>query len=87
MTTLEQATARLFGALDRLETALRPLDEAQKRHARDAAEIASLAQEREGLLARIAALEEENRALAGLTEEVEGRLDRAIADIQAALGR
>lgn len=87
MTTLEQATTRLLGALDRLETALRPLDEARKRHARDAAEIASLAQEREGLLARIAALEEENRALAGLTEEVEGRLDRAIAEIQAALGR
>jgi Ni,Fe-hydrogenase maturation factor len=87
MTTLEQATARLLGALDRLETTLRPLDEARKRHARDAAEIASLAQEREGLLARIAALEEENRALGGLTEEVEGRLDRAIADIQAALGR
>ncbi|HEX4079917.1 MAG TPA: DUF4164 family protein [Rhizomicrobium sp.] len=87
MTTLEHAAARLFGALERLETALRPLDEAQKRHVRDAAEIASLAQEREGLLARIAALEEENRALGGLTEEVEGRLDRAIADIQAALGR
>ncbi|HEY6579337.1 MAG TPA: DUF4164 family protein [Rhizomicrobium sp.] len=87
MTDIEEAAARLSAALDRLETALTPLDEARKRHARDAAEIASLAQEREGLLVRIAALEEETRALGGLTEEVEDKLDRAIADIQAALGR
>ncbi|MGH6878762.1 MAG: DUF4164 family protein [Rhizomicrobium sp.] len=87
MTDLEEAAARLTAALDRLETALTPHCEAQKRHARDAAEIASLVQEREGLLARIAALEDETRALGGLTEEVEDRLDRAIADIHAALGR
>ena len=42
-----------------------PRDEAQKRHARDAAQIASLTHEREGLLARIADLEEETRSLAG----------------------
>jgi hypothetical protein len=38
-------------------------------------------------LARIAELEDENRALAGITEEVEGRLDGAIGEIRAALGR
>ena len=84
---MDEAKARLSAALDRLENALTPLGEAHKRHARDAAEIASLTQEREELLARIAALEEENRVLASLTEEVEGRVDRAIADIHAALGQ
>jgi chromosome segregation ATPase len=87
MTGLTDAAARLSAALDRLEIVLTPLSEAQKRHARDAAEIASLAQEREGLLARIAELEEENRALASETEEVEVRLDGAIAEIRSALGR
>ena len=87
MSQLEEAKARLSAALDRLETALTPLSDAQKRHARDAAEIASLSQEREGLLARIAALEEENRLLSSLAEEVEGRVDRAIADINAALAQ
>ena len=85
MSQLEVAKTRLSAALDRLETALTPLTDAQKRHARDAGEIASLNQDREGLLTRIAALEEENRLLASLAEEVEGRVDRAIADINAAL--
>jgi chromosome segregation ATPase len=85
MSQLEAAKARLTATLDRLEAALMPLGEARKRHVRDAAEIASLNQEREGLLARIAALEEENRLLANLAEEVEGRVDQAIADINAAL--
>ena len=39
------------------------------------------------LLARIAELEDETRSLAGLTEEVEDRLDGAIAEIRTALGR
>lgn len=87
MSELEEAEARLVAALARLELAIAPFDEAQRRHRRDAAEIASLQQEREGLLARIAMLEEETRSLASVTEEVEGRLDGAIADIRAALGR
>ena len=37
--------------------------------------------------ARIAELEDESRALASVTEEVEGRLDGAIVEIRAALGR
>ena len=39
------------------------------------------------LAARVATLEEEARALAGLTEEVEDRLDGAIAEIREVLGR
>lgn len=84
---MEEAKAKLAAALEQLDTALMPLGEARRRHARDAAEIASLVQEREELLARIATLEEENRALASLTEEAEVRVDRAIADIHAALAR
>jgi hypothetical protein len=87
MDALTAAADRLSAAIDRLENSLKPQAEAQKRHARDAAEIASLTHERETLLARIADLEEETRSLASVNEEVEGRLDGAIADIRAALGR
>ena len=87
MDALAAAAERLSTAIDRLEHALKPQEESQKRHARDAAEIASLTHERETLLARIADLEEETRSLEGVNEEVEGRLDGAIADIRAALGR
>jgi len=87
MDALTAATERLSTAVDRLEHSLKPQEEAQKRHARDTAEIASLTHERETLLARIADLEEETRSLASTNEEVEGRLDGAIADIRAALGR
>lgn len=87
MDALAAAAERFSTAIDRLENALRPQEEAQKRHARDAAEISSLTHERETLLARIADLEEETRALASTNEEVEGRLDGAIADIRTALGR
>jgi len=87
MTGLTEAATRLSAALDRLEHALSLQGEARTRQAGDATGNASLARERDGLLARIAALEEENRSLAGATEEVEGKLDNAIADIHAALGR
>ena len=87
MAELEDAAARLRTALDTLESALVPIDDAHKRHVRDAAEIASLSQEREGLLARIADLEDETRSLSSVTEEVEDRLDGAIAEIRSALAR
>jgi len=87
MTGVAEAAARLSAALDRLESASTSLSDARKRSAKDAAAIASLEQERVGLLARIAELEEETRALASVTEQVEGRLDGAIADIRTALGR
>jgi hypothetical protein len=52
-----------------------------------AAELGALKEERARLVARIAGLEAESRNLAGLTEEVEDRLDGAIAEIREVLGR
>jgi hypothetical protein len=83
MSRLDAALARLSQALDRLEEFAgsdSPLA------ARDS-EVAQLRGERELMLARIAALEEETSALSGLTAAVETRLDGAIAEIRAALSR
>jgi hypothetical protein len=52
-----------------------------------AVEVSALKAERERLIARIAGLEEESRTLAGLTGEVEDRLDSAITEIREVLGR
>ena len=87
MAELDQMTAQLTAALDRLEAEVLPLAEARARAARDAAEIESLKHEREQLLARIAELEDETRAISSVTDEVEGRLDEAITEIRAALAR
>ena len=87
MSRLEDIAARLDAALAALEATVLPLAEARARAARDAAEIAGLNAERESLLARIAELEDETRSLAGITEEVESRLDGAIEEIRSALGR
>jgi cell division protein FtsB len=87
MTQLDTAATRLSQALDALESNVQPLLEARARAARDTAEIAKLSAERERLLARIATLEDETRALSGLTQEVDGRLDGAIAEIRQALSR
>jgi hypothetical protein len=87
MAELDQMTAQLKAALDRLEAEALPLAEARARAAKDAAEIESLKRERVQLLARIAELEEEARAITGVTDEVEGRLDDAITEIRAALAR
>jgi hypothetical protein len=86
MSRLDTAMARFSAALERLETSV---DErmAQAREAMNSmAELAILKAERERLYVRIAALEEDSRLLAGLTEEVEDRLDGAIAEIREVLG-
>lgn len=87
MAELDQTAAQLTAALDRLESLALPLAEARARALRSAAEIESLKHEREQLLARITELEDEARAIAGVTDEVEGRLDEAITEIRAALAR
>jgi chromosome segregation ATPase len=87
MTQLDETAARLAAALDALEAGAAPLVEARARAQKDAAEIARLTAERDRLLSRIASLEDESRALAGLTETVEGRLDGAISEIRQALAR
>ncbi len=87
MSRLELAAERLTKALEALDSAVLPLIGARESAAAAQAKIAQLDGEREQLVARVAALEEEARSLSGLTEEVEGRLDGAIAEIRAALGR
>jgi predicted nucleic acid-binding Zn-ribbon protein len=87
MDRLRIAAERLTNALNALDETLVPLakarDDAQDLRAR----LTASGEERDGLLARIAALEEESRALADISEEVENRLDGAIAEIRTALGR
>lgn len=87
MAEFDLKVAEFTEALDRLEEAARPLLELRARASRDAVEIATLKEEREQLLARIAALEEQARTLAGVSDEVEGRLDDAITEIRSALAR
>ncbi len=87
MSRLELAAERLAKALEDLDSAALPLIQARESAAAAQAKIARLDGEREVLVARVADLEEEARSLSGLTEEVEGRLDGAIAEIRAALGR
>ena len=87
MAELDQMAAQLTAALDRLESLALPLAEAKARAQQNAAEIEGLKHERAQLLARIAELEDEARAIAGVTDEVEGRLDEAITEIRAALAR
>jgi chromosome segregation ATPase len=87
MAELEAAAARLNSALEKLEQRMASLVEARALASRQQAEFHRISTERESLLARIAELEEETRALAGVTEEVELKLDSAIGEIRAALGR
>jgi chromosome segregation ATPase len=86
MERLEAALARFSAALESLENCLvaRPKP---GREGDAASELAALKREREHLLKRVTALEEESSSLAGLTEAVESRLDGAIAEIRSVLGR
>jgi len=84
---LDVAAERFRKALDSLEHRSEVVDELRKKAKASEARAVALAVERDRLLARIAELEEEAQALSGLTEEVEDRLDGAIAEIRVALGR
>jgi|HubBroStandDraft_5_1064220.scaffolds.fasta_scaffold1167695_1 chromosome segregation ATPase len=87
MAQLDRMAVQLNAALDRLEGAAAPLLAARARAAKDKAEIEKLKQERDRLLARVALLENEAKELSGVTDQVEGRLDTAIAEIRTALAR
>lgn len=87
MSRLELAAERLGKALDALETAVSPLAKVRESALMTQQQLLALQSEREELLKQMAELEEESRSLSGVTEEVEGRLDGAIAEIRAALGR
>jgi hypothetical protein len=87
MSRITLAAERLAKALDRLEETALPLAKVRDSAHESAQKVETLSSERDRLLARVASLEEDTKALSGLTEEVEGRLDGAIAEIRAALGR
>ena len=87
MTRLDDALARFSAALERLEIRVEEGDVRAQAGADSLSELSLLKAERERMLARIAELEEESRALAGLTGVVEDRLDGAIAEIREVLGR
>jgi chromosome segregation ATPase len=87
MSRLELAQKRLTEALAHLEKAAELAAKRGKAAAEAQARIGALDGERERLLARIADLEEELAVLSSMTLEVEGRLDGAIGEIRAALGR
>ena len=91
MSRLEDAVARFSASLERLEAnAADAAENAAERARKSAAlesEILLLRDERDRLLARIAVLEDESRSLAGLTGEVEERLDGTIAEIREMLSR
>jgi len=88
MGRLEAAVARFAAALDTLEERVETFSETSGPAVAELGrEVASLRAEREELLNRISALEEESQSLAGLTEAVEMRLDGTIAEIRAVLGR
>ena len=87
MNRLEQANKRFSAALDALEGSIEARLSRGRAAMNNKAETELLRAERERLTARIAALEEEARSLAGLTGEVEERLDGAIAELRDALAR
>ena len=87
MSRWEQAEQRLAAALEKLEKAADSAKQGRLEIGELKALLSGLESEREVLLGRIAALEEELTTLSGITAEVEGRLDGAIGEIRAALAR
>lgn len=87
MGKIELAAERLTKALNALEASLVPLKAAREETDALRARLAQLEDERERLLARVAELEEEQQVLSEISEDVETRLDGAIAEIRGALGR
>ena len=87
MSRLELAAEHLAAALEKLEKAAHSGAELAPAPPGPDSRLAVLEGERQQLLARTAALEEELAALSGITEDVEGRLDGAIGEIRAALAR
>ena len=86
MSRLDDALGRFGAALDRLEASANARLEQADMAGGGGAELSALKDERARLVARIAVLEAESRTLAGLTEEVEDRLDGAISEIREVLG-
>ena len=87
MSRLDAATERFDAALESLDRIALPFSELRKSMDDAALRLASVSEERDRLRARVRELEEEARSLTHVTTTVEGRLDGAIAEIKAALGR
>ena len=87
LSRLELAAERLAAALENLEKVADLAGEQRPAAPENHARLAALESEREQLLERIAALEDELASLSGMTQEVETRLDGAIGEIRAALAR
>jgi chromosome segregation ATPase len=87
LSRLELAAERLAAALENLEKAAESAGESHPVAAQNDARIEVLENERQQLLERIAALEDELASLSGMTQDVESRLDGAIGEIRAALAR
>jgi cell division protein FtsB len=87
MSKLDDALARFGAALERLEASAEEQIAQAHESAGAIAALDHVKAEREELAARVASLQEEARALTGVTEEVEDRLDGAISEIRAVLGR
>jgi chromosome segregation ATPase len=87
MSRLELAAERLAAALENLEKAADSAGGTRPAAPENHARLAALESEREQLLERIAALEDELASLSGMTQDVETRLDGAIGEIRAALAR
>lgn len=87
MSRLELASDRLKTALDSLDKVLKGATGTAAQAAKLQSRVADLEAERERLLEKVAALEEELATLSGVTEDVESRLDGAIGEIRAALAR
>ncbi len=88
MERLDSAMRRLSSALDTLGHKMEEVDTqraASLEAMREMQHAEELRAERDRLLARIAEIEAESRALAGVTTEVESRLDEAIAEIREVL--
>ena len=87
MTRLDSASERFHAALETLTKSVTPLASARESRDDIVVRLTAVTEERDRLRARIAELEEEARSLSHVTNEVEGRLDGAISEIRAALGR
>jgi hypothetical protein len=87
MSRLELAADRLKTALDGLDRALAGAQAGAADATKLQGRVAELEAERERLLLKVAALEDEMSALSGVTEDVGERLDGAIGEIRAALAR
>jgi hypothetical protein len=88
MERLDAARLQLSAALDALANRMQEaatVRSASLEPMRDMAEAEAVRAERDRLLARLMELEQESRALAGVTEEVEARLDGAIQEIRDVL--